>query len=506
MGMPGRTQWLCGMAVMALALGSLPVALHNMSHSVWHDEAQSRTFAIQPTLGAVTTKTMTERPYPPLFFFVLHYSLRLRDDEIGLRLPAALFGALSIGAVFLLGSTLVDAITGTVAAFLFVLTPGAFRYFVDGNAYTLFMLASALSTVYLWKAAHSNATWDWVAYAGCALLGLATHTLFLFHVGAQLLAGVVLITQARPVVPQSFKRLAMAGGLLAAVILAWTIYYAHSGGDSRPITFSRLPELSTVVAMAGMLAGPQSFGGLVQLALWGVLLALGGAALYRDSRREFWAIAILIAVPLVAVTLFIKLTLLFVAYRYGLGIFPLTCVVAACSWKLWPQRRLPTAAVTALILAYCGAGALFIASAGANTFGYQDWRSAVGYLAGRFTSGDVALVPGGSGLVSFSYYWAGPAPLQSRESPQAIGDSLAQALATRNATTARGWVVLSSFANENLLVGRYTQSLRRDEQRRAKDLAQALEARGLHLCGTAGFQRVTVLEVRQSSCEQAAHP
>lgn len=493
-------QWLCGVAVMALALGSLPLALDHMSHSVWHDEAQTHFYASQATLGEVTTQALKTRPYPPLFFFAVHYSLRLRDDETGLRLPSALFGALSVVAVFLLGSTLFDALTGAIAAFLFVLTPGAFRYFVDGDAYTLLVLASALSTAYLWKAAHSDETKDWLAYAACALLGLGTHTLFVFHVGAQLLAGAFLVANARPVERRSFKRLAAVAGFLAAVTLAWTLYYVHAGGDTRPIHFSRLPELVTVVSLAGMLAGPQSFGDLAQLLLWVPLLALGGVALYRNSRCGFWSLAIMIAVPLVAITLFIRLTLPFVAYRYGLGAFPLTCVVAACCWKLWPQRPLGRVGAAALILAYCGAGAVFIASARVNTFGFQDWRAAVHYLTDQFSMGDVVILPGDVPL-SFSYYWKGPEPIRSPPSPQAISAVLREALTTHNAARSRGWVLLSSYANENLLLRRYTGPLDRNNDEQSKELAQALESRGLHACATAAFLRVTVLEVRRNSCQ-----
>jgi hypothetical protein len=282
----------------------------------------------------------------------------------------------------------------------------------------------------------------------------------------------------------------------------WTLFYAHAGGLAKPLDFSRLPELGTVVSMVGMLAGPQSFGDLAQLVLWGALLALGGAALYRDSRRDFWSIGIMVAVPLVAVPLFAKLTLPYIAYRYGLGMFPLTCVVAACSWKLWPRRRLPRAGAAALILAYWAAGAVFIAAAGENTFGYQDWRSAAGYLAAHSLPSDVVVVPGDYGLQPFSYYWKGPEPLGSREAPQAISTSLAQALVTGDATTSRGWVLLNSLANENPLVSRYTELQRRGLDRRGKELAEALESRGLRLCRTVNFQRLTLLEVRRSSCQQ----
>ena len=64
MGMPKRIQWLCGAAVAALALGSLLVAMHHMSHSVWFDESQTHLIARQSTLSEVTALAMKERPYP----------------------------------------------------------------------------------------------------------------------------------------------------------------------------------------------------------------------------------------------------------------------------------------------------------------------------------------------------------------------------------------------------------------------------------------------------------
>ena len=126
-------------------------ATRHMTHSVWYDESQTAAVAQKGTLAEVTVQAMHQRPYPPLFFYAVHESLRFRNDETGLRMPAALFGALAIVAVFWLGKTLVDSVTGALAAFLFAFTPGMFRFMVDGNAYTLLALLSALSTLYVFK-------------------------------------------------------------------------------------------------------------------------------------------------------------------------------------------------------------------------------------------------------------------------------------------------------------------------------------------------------------------
>ena len=77
-----------------LAAASFFIATRQMSHSIWFDESQTVLVARQSTLWDMTLVAVQKRAYPPLFFFVVHGSLRFRDDEIGLRLPAAAFGAL----------------------------------------------------------------------------------------------------------------------------------------------------------------------------------------------------------------------------------------------------------------------------------------------------------------------------------------------------------------------------------------------------------------------------
>jgi uncharacterized membrane protein len=486
MGMPNWIKPVCATAVVVLAVASMLVALGHMSHSVWFDESQTHQYASQSTLGKMTALAMQDRSYPPLFFLAVRYSLLLRDDEVGLRLPAALFGALTVLAVFLLGLELADSLTGAVAAFLLVLTPGAFRYFVDGNSYTLLMLVSALSTLCLLRAARSDARRDWALYALCALAGLGTHPLFVLHLAAQILAGIYVRSQAQPRALKPYARLVMVAGLLGGAELAWRIFYAQSSGRVLPMDSSTLFEAGTLVAMAGLYAGPQSFGSTVQLLLWGAMQVLGVSVLCRAGRSRFWAMAVLIVVPLTAIPVLAKLTLPYVAYRYGLGIFPLACVVAAYSWKAWLRRPAARAGVVVVILVYWVSGAAFIASAAENTFGYQDWRAAASYVAARWVPGDAVLVPGDYGVLPFSYYWKGPPPLNAREAP-----------------APRSWLLLSTFANENAMVARFTETRRPDPASRRQELVGELAARRLNVCQTAAFHRVDVLEVRRGSCEEA---
>jgi 4-amino-4-deoxy-L-arabinose transferase-like glycosyltransferase len=484
--------------VFMLACGSLLVAARHMSHSVRFDESQTDLIARQDTVAGIAELARTERPYPPLFFLVVHESLRLWNDETGLRMPAALFGALAVFAVFLLGREVADEFTGAVAAFLFVLTPGAFRYFVDGNPYTLLVLASALSMLYLFRATRSNSFGDWLLYTLFALLGLSTHSLFVFHFGAQVLAGVYLRSSACAAPAARYKRLAVVMSVLFVVALVWSFICAR-GGDARPIVWSRLARVDLPVTLAGMYLGPLALGGLIPLVLWCPLQVLGAVAFFRRHRDRVWAVAILIGLPLLVITLFVRSTLDFVAYKYVLGIFPLACIVAAVSWKAVPLR--PVLAKTCFgvaALAYCATGAVFIARAGPDAFGYQDWRSASQYLNRQSTAGESVLVASGSGLHPLTYYYKSPGVSACTRAE--LGDRVAAHFPVTGQPGQGVWVVLSTFANDNPLVARYTEFPAAGSGKQVQEVVTAIEQRGLSVCQMAHFLRVTVFAVRAQPC------
>jgi 4-amino-4-deoxy-L-arabinose transferase-like glycosyltransferase len=488
--------------VFLLACGSLFLAARHMSQSVWFDESQTNLIAHQDTIAGVAKLARTVRPYPPLFFLAVHESLRLRDDETGLRMPAALFGALAIFAVFLLGREVADEFTGAIAAFLFVLTPGAFRYFVDGNPYTLLVLASALSMLYLFRASRSNSFRDWLLYALFALLGLSTHILFIFHFGAHMPAGLYLRSCARATPTTRYKRLMVVMSVLFAVALSWSFLCIY-GGDARPIVLSRLAHVDLPVTLAGMYLGPLALGGPIPLVLWCPLQLLGAVALFKSHRDRVWALAILIGLPLLAITLFIRSTAEYVAYKYVLGVFPLACIVAAVSWKAVPLR--PVLAKTCFgvaALAYCLTGAVFIARAGPDAFGFQDWRSASQYLNRQAGAGAPVLVRPRSGLLPLTYYYKSPGV--SACAPTELGDRVAAHFPVAGQPGRGVWVVLRTFANDNPLVARYTEFPASDFGKEVNETVAAIEQRGLSVCQMAHFHRVTVFAVRSQPCPPAS--
>ena len=491
-----RKKLLYVLAVFALACASLITATRHMSQSVWYDESQTNLIAHQNTAAGITRFARTVRENPPFFFFAVHESLRFRDDETGLRMPSALFGALAIFAVFFVGCEVADDVTGLIAALLFVVTPGAFRYFVDANCYTLLMLASAGSTMYLLKAIRSDSLRDWLLYSLFVVLGLGTHLLFMFHLGAQFVAGVYLRASARPASSHSYRRLLGVMAVLMAAALAGLFIYVHGGGQVRAIEFGVLARPEMLVTMAGMYVGPLAMGGLIALILWCSLQLLGIVALLWRHRRLFYALAILVGVPILTITLFIRSTLTYVAYRYGLGIFPLACVIAAFSWKAVAQRPAAVrASLGAVILVYCALGALFIVRADQETFGYQDWRAASRYLSRFAAPGETVIVTPDFDLLPLTYYYkAGSVVVGSDDVPAEVAKAIAREPV---------WLVAGSFTNDNPLISKYTEWRGIRGEQYIDRLFADIGNRGLRVCQTGRFHRVTVFDVRSQPCPVA---
>lgn len=490
-----RVPWHITALVLVLALGSLFAATRRMDHSVWFDESQTHRIASQPTYSAIAEMARQIRPYPPLFFIVVHHLLQWRPDETGLRLASALFGALCTVVVFLLGRRLSGDRAGLSAACFFALTPGAFRYFVDGNAYTLLALASTLSTLMLFRAAASGRRRDWLGYVSSALLGIATHTLFVFHAAAQLLGGFLLVRRR----PGAGAYRGLIGAALALVVAATLVaLFVASGGHPHTLDLARLFRIETLVSLPGMYLGPLSFGNLTMLALWCPLQALGALALFRKNRVDFVALLVVMGAALVGIAGFVSTTLYYTAYKYALGIFPLTCVVAGSALDAFrPGARRPRAAAGLAMLVYGAGGAMFIVQADADTFEFQNWRGTARYLQEAVKPGDAVVVVPKYGELPLRYYYK--APFDTVSTPDRAAAAAERLLPPGPASGATVFLALSGFANEKPLVARFTERRPAGWDQEQRRVTEALESRGLTVVEAARFLRVTVLAARRGT-------
>jgi hypothetical protein len=288
---------------------------------------------------------------------------------------------------------------------------------------------------------------------------------------------------------------------LCTLEFLWVLFFLSHGGDRRALQLARLPEVGTLVAMAGMFPGPLAAGPVAQLACWALLGVLGGVLLFKRSRRTFWFVLIYAGVSVAGITLFLKMTLPYVAYKHGMGMFPLACIVAAHASKLvnfrwsgswFPRLSIAGVLVCAAVACYGVSGAAFMAT-NERGFEYQDWRGAANHLRNSAGPDDVIVLSGCCDLDPLSYYYHGPARVLSAGDGSRIGSLVSGLLSQPKPPVRSVWIVVSVLGNENPIVARFTQSPRASIETRTQRVLTAIREQGLSVREAARFHRIRVV-------------
>src|SRR3989339_288445 len=93
-------------------------------------------------------------------------------NEIAVRLPAAIFGTISIVLVYLLAKTLFSRRVGLIAAIIMALTPWAIHYSRTGFEYNIYLVFFLLS-LWTWARGRENQRWFLIS---AAFWGLTLYT------------------------------------------------------------------------------------------------------------------------------------------------------------------------------------------------------------------------------------------------------------------------------------------------------------------------------------------
>jgi 4-amino-4-deoxy-L-arabinose transferase-like glycosyltransferase len=438
-GLPvtARSEHLWLLLLLAAAIMAAFLAVRQMSHSLWFDETQTANIAQAPTLAGLVEKAIHERPYPPLYFLVDRVSWKLRRDEIGMRFPSAIFGALATIAVYLFGASLLQARTAAAAALLFCLMPGMFAYFIDANPYTLLALTSTLSAWGLWRALGSDRAEDWMLYVAAAAGGLACHALFVFHIGSHLLAGLVWKRSLRwSVQPRFYKALT----LVFLLWISWAIFFRLNRGLQRPIVLGRLLDGNLTYVFAATFVGFVSLSTALAFLTWPILQVAGSVTLFLRDKRLFAFLASLIAPPLIGISLFTHAALPFTAYRYGSGIFPLTCLVGASVLET-SFGRLAKVTLAVLVIVNLVAGASVVVGAPIGFFDHEDWSGVAAFLAQNGAPGDTLLLDPGWNREALNYYYHGPLAREYIDDSGALGPNVLEYC--RAHSDGRKWLIIA---------------------------------------------------------------
>ncbi|WP_297640092.1 glycosyltransferase family 39 protein [Caldilinea sp.] len=149
----GATRWLL---LFIIALG-FALRVHRLDEKgLWLDEAFSVWMA-QHTLPELIDWLVRIDQHPPLYYMSLHWWLWFGESAAHVRMLSALFGALALPVIFLIGRRLSGSAVGLAAAFILAISPFHVRFAQEARMYALLMLNASLATLALVYLFHRSA-------------------------------------------------------------------------------------------------------------------------------------------------------------------------------------------------------------------------------------------------------------------------------------------------------------------------------------------------------------
>ncbi|MEV4637276.1 glycosyltransferase family 39 protein [Actinoplanes sp. NPDC049548] len=384
---------------------------------LWRDENATWWAASQSVDGLRKLVEVVDAVLFPYYVLMHGWTNLFGDSETALRMPSAIFMALSAAVVALIGRRLFDATAGLAAGLLVAAVPVISRYGQEARPYAMAVLASVVAVWLLLRALERPTVWHWLGYAVAVLWVGCSHVVALMALAAHGVAALAAVLRAR-----GSERLRILVGWPVAVVGALSAFLpvlVAGQRQGRQISWIPDPTWRRVRAFPGELfLSPSIAGFFLVLGLAGIV-----ALVVADSGKRRWTGAFLalwaLLPPVLAYSTFDRFH--FFLPRYLLFTVPAWILLAS-----WAIRRALAKAATAkvlLVTMVAGAGVAYAgwdeqravrSDAVENEFAF---REAAAYIAARDRPGDGVIFTGYPYLHrGFRYEWRGqPLAEQPRE-------------------------------------------------------------------------------------------
>jgi uncharacterized membrane protein len=145
---------------------------------------------LQPEAGVgltAVTQVLKRNVHLPGYFYFMHCWIGMfGTSERSLRMPSAIFGALSTLAIFFLGRELFGSFVGLVSALLVALSPEQIYFSQQARMYSLLpLLVVSSACVIAWTRKYQDNRWLYFVYFLISITGLYTHYEYFFCFAAQ---------------------------------------------------------------------------------------------------------------------------------------------------------------------------------------------------------------------------------------------------------------------------------------------------------------------------------
>jgi len=400
---------------------ALPLRLYRLDSDLWIDEVFTLVDFARLPVGKILTSFPSQNQH-------MLYSLSAKaaiavwgDSAWSLRLPAVLFGVLSIPALFLLARRLTDSWQAMGVSALMTLSYHHIWFSQNGRGYTGVLFFTILST-WLWVEALPQRRWrPWLAYVAAVALGGWIHMTMAFVAAGHGLTYLALLVCGR-------RREAGAcqlGGVslgrwwlpLAAMALCGTLtlqLYALSLPDFLRNAFHEGSPRSEWTSVRWLIAETVrglglGYAGATAVLAAAVVPAIGWGSIFR----RHWVAAVAMLAPPVAVCGFMlmqghNLWPRFVFFSAGAAILAtvhgVVVIALQVSRRLAPMRKLlppPVWAAGAIVL-------MIVISAATIPRNYalpkQDYTGAREYVEQCVKPSEVVVSVGLAGFMYSRYY------------------------------------------------------------------------------------------------------
>ncbi|MDX1648478.1 MAG: glycosyltransferase family 39 protein [Myxococcota bacterium] len=404
-------------AVAALVLLALALRLVRLDQGLWYDEIVTWVEYVRLPFGALVT-TYTAQNNHLLYSLSARLAfLGLGEGAFALRLPAALFGAAGVAALFVFARRVVATREALLASLLLAVSYHHVWFSQNARGYTGLLVATTLGTALFLDGMRRPARARWLAYAACLALALYVHLSAVFAFAVHGLAWLALLAVDRrggrpPRWPGARSPWPLAGfglgGLLALQLYAVLIpqiveaFVRQAGTEAVVKVETWTSPLWTALEVVRGLArlGPLTLG------VAGVAGAVGAFGTWRLARRDPLAVGVmLVPAPLTLAALLAIHFHVWPRYFFALlgfflvlgvhGVFEAARAVARRAGR--PHRLAERVATAALLLAALGS-AFTVRTAWLHP--KQDFVGARDFVEAQRAPDDVVVT---AGLATYPY-------------------------------------------------------------------------------------------------------
>jgi mannosyltransferase len=278
--------WLAGLVIVATVL-----RVWALNQQLWFDEIVTLLDSARHPVSQIMTQYAGQNQHM-LYSLLGHASIRvLGEQPWALRLPAVLFGVASIPALYFFSRLVTTNREALLASALMTVNYQHIWFSQNARGYTGMLFWTLLTSFFFIRSATDGDRRYWILYGTSGALGIYTHLMMACVVAGHLILYFWLLASTTRSGRHSPSVFAPLYGLVLAGVVSLLLYapvipgvLAHTVGVARDT--QRYEWASPLWALAELVRGLRNgaAGGLLALAIGGVILLSGLLSYWQDNR------------------------------------------------------------------------------------------------------------------------------------------------------------------------------------------------------------------------------